>query len=80
MKILFIYFAIFMVLFFTTKQEITISLPHDECGYSPREKMKLLANQLGLNFIFQVFFPNPTNIELRFHWGTEFINNSSIFS
>jgi hypothetical protein len=54
MKIFFIYFAIFMIMFFTTKQEIIVSLPHDECGYSPREKMKILANQLGL--ILYLFF------------------------
>ncbi len=41
-----------MIMFFTTKQEIIVSLPHDECGYSPREKMKILANQLGLILYF----------------------------
>ena len=40
-------FIFIMAIIIITKQEIV--MPHDECGYSPREKMKILAKQLGFS-------------------------------
>ena len=55
LKIFYLFIIFTTAVLITEESEIMI---HDECGVSPRERMKILAKQLGINFYFLFCFLN----------------------